>query len=344
MPDEIRSPEDEARIDFEAAEWLVLRDRGLTARQQDDFLQWLSADPRHGEWFRRHQQTWRDLDLLDQWRPEHSAEPNPDLLARPRRRLTAWVIPLLAAAAAGAVVLWWLPAAHRAPAGADAPPAPAVTVAHTYENRVLEDGSVVQLNAGAELAVDYRPEERRVRLIRGEAHFQVAKNKARPFIVSAGGVAVRAVGTAFNVKLDAAQVEVLVTEGRVRVNPPDDAARAAPPAGPLMVDAGQRTVVGLPGHEIPLRVSHVSDRDMVRYLAWQPKMLDFNATPLRVVVDEFNLRNATQIRLADPALGDLPIVASFRSDNVDGFVRLLEVSSGVRVERAPGEIVLRRAD
>lgn len=72
-------------IDHAAADWLVRRDRGLTPAEQDEFFQWLAADPRHGERFAQHQRTWKEFNLLAQWRPEHSAEPNPDLLAKPRR-------------------------------------------------------------------------------------------------------------------------------------------------------------------------------------------------------------------------------------------------------------------
>ncbi len=85
------------------------------------------------------------------------------------------------------------------------------------ERHVLEDGSVVELNALTKLDVQYTPTERRVRLVRGEAYFIVAKNPQRPFRVSANQVTVQAVGTAFSVGLDPKELSVLVTEGKVRV-------------------------------------------------------------------------------------------------------------------------------
>lgn len=90
------------------------------------------------------------------------------------------------------------------------------------EHRALPDGSWVDLNVGADIAVEFTAGgagARRVVLRRGEAHFTVAKDAARPFVVEAGGVAVRAVGTAFSVQRGGAGVEVLVTEGRVAVAP-----------------------------------------------------------------------------------------------------------------------------
>lgn len=327
---------DEPRIDHAAAEWLIRRDRGLTAAEQDEFFQWLAADPRHGEWFARHQRTWKEFNLVAQWRPEHSAEPNPDLLAKPRARSRwlTWGAPLAAAAAlALAFVGWW-----KFQAAPFAPPTAVATV--SQNTRVLEDGSTVELRGESEISVNFTPGERRVALVRGEAFFTVATNPARPFIVRANGVDVRAVGTAFNVRVDPQAVEVLVTEGKVHVTPPPLlATRDAAPEIPL-VEAGHRAVVPTQP-AAPPEVAAVTDEDIARTLAWQPRLLDFDSTPLAQVIAEFNLRNRTQLAIGDGSLANLPIFATFRSDNVEGFVRLLEANGSVRVERRGDTIVLR---
>lgn len=317
-----------------ASGWIVRSSRGLTAEEQDEYSAWLAADPRHGVWLAKRRQAWSEFDVLTEWRPEHSAEPNPDLLAAPRKRRRAPRLAFLLALAAGVAVA--LVVLRRAPVEKNEP---AAVVVVRYESRALDDGSVVELNGGAQIEVRFTEEERRVRLVRGEAHFQVAKNPLRPFVVEAGGVAVRAVGTAFNVLLGGHDVEVLVTEGRVRVDPP--AASAAASSAPD-VSAGQRVVVALTGGQAPI-VTVVSDEEIARRLAWQPRLLDFSATPLADVAAEFNRRNRTQLVLADPALREMPIVASFRSDNLDGFVRMLELSAGVTAERTGDTVVLRRA-
>jgi transmembrane sensor len=217
-----------------------------------------------------------------------------------------------------------------------------------YERRRLEDGSVAELNAGAQLDVQFTAAERRVTLRQGEALFTVAKNPARPFIVHAGGVNVRAVGTAFNVRLGAGSVEVLVTEGRVQVAPPatraaEQGSRGLPasaPPTPAEVSAGQRAVVALAAGASP-HVTPVSMEEVARALAWQPQLLDFSSAPLSRVVAEFNRSNRVQLVLADPDLRDLPIVASIRSDNLDGLVRLLTATGGIRAEhRGADEIIL----
>ena len=339
-----------AAVESAAAAWLVRHDRGLTPAQQDEFLSWLSASPAHRESFERHRRLWGDFNALAQWRPEHGTVPNPDLLAR-HRRPGFWRRPvpvLLAAAAVVALLLVWTPAT-RPPATAS----PAYEAA-AYRQEALPDGSVVDLNRGAHVVVQFSAAERRVLLVQGEAQFAVAKNPARPFVVRAGGVDVRAVGTAFNVKLAGPNLEVLVTEGTVHVSlqtspAPTSAAAAGSPSPPALVvlaalTAGQRTVIAVAPVIAPPVVVPASIREIAQLLDWQPRLLDFESTPLAEVVETFNRRNSLRLVIADADLRALPIVASIRSDNVEGFVRLLEGTVGVRADRSTaGEIVLRRA-
>ena len=101
-PPDSRFPPNDA-IESAAAEWLVRHDRGLTPAQQDEFLSWLTASAAHRESFERHRGLWGDFNALKQWRPAHSATPNPDLLAR-HHRPARWrrPLPLLFATAAAA--------------------------------------------------------------------------------------------------------------------------------------------------------------------------------------------------------------------------------------------------
>lgn len=333
------------RIDREAAAWMVKRDRGLAPAEQDEFFSWLAADPRHGEWFSRHQETWREFNLLAEWKPEHSAEPNSDLLARTQARrapILRWVgWGALAAAACIAIAFVWFNGSSPQPLA----PGSALAAAQAYERRALEDGSILELNRGARVEVAYAPAERRVRLLTGEAHFTVAKNPARPFIVRAGGVDVRAVGTAFNVKIDDRQVRVLVTEGKVRVN---DAmkgssllAASASGAEPVLEKGQAVTLDVIP--QAPARVMAVDDAALAHVAAWRPEVFDFNSESLANVVEAFNRRNTVRLVIADPELRDMPIVASIRSDNLDAFVRLLELTANLESRREGDTITLRKA-
>ena len=81
----------------------------------------------------------------------------------------------------------------------------------------LDDGSALALNTSSVLQVKFAADERRIVLRQGEASFQVAHDEDRPFVVQAGDVSVRAVGTAFSVRMRQQELEVVVTEGVVEV-------------------------------------------------------------------------------------------------------------------------------
>lgn len=324
-----------------AASWVMRHDRGLSPAEQDEFLQWLAADPCNGEAMARHRRAWENFDRLAGLHASVPAVPDPDLLApraRPQRtwRRLAWLAVPLAAAAAILLVV-----ANRAGpvAGASADAPLATAQLPPIEERTLEDGSTIRLNRGATVQVAFTPGERRVHLERGEADFAVAKDSARAFVVESGGVKIRAVGTAFNVRLTEQAIEVIVTEGIVAVARGD-----ASGAGVLSaLSAGERAFVPRAATGAPV-VGQLSKEELDRRLAWQPRLLGFADESLSTIVNEFNRHNPVVLRVADPALRELRLTVRFRSDNVSGFLRLLAADFDVRSEPgADGEIVLRSA-
>jgi transmembrane sensor len=160
-----------------------------------------------------------------------------------RRRVLVGATLLSGALIAGTLVWspWTRPVARL---GAAPPARSSIVVAPRTES--LPDGSVVELKPGARFRVEFAPAMRRVVLEAGEAHFAVRKETARPFVVAAGAVEVRAVGTAFAVDYARRSVAVLVTEGRVAVvghaDPQSGGAAERPTE---LVEAGQRAVVEL---------------------------------------------------------------------------------------------------
>jgi transmembrane sensor len=334
-PSENRDPADVA------ASWVMRHDRGLSPAEQDEFLQWLAADPCHGEAMARHRRAWENFDRLAGLHASVPAVPDPDLLApraRPQRtwrRLAWWAVPLAAAAAIMLVV-----ANRSGPVPVTSADASLAAAQLTpIEERTLEDGSTIRLNRGATVHVAFTPDERRVRLERGEADFAVAKDSARAFVVESGGIKIRAIGTAFNVRLTEHAIEVIVTEGVVALARGDAGAAGDWPA----LSAGERALVPRAASAAPA-VGQLSKEELDRRLAWQPRLLGFADESLTTIVNEFNRHNPVVLRVADPALRELRLTVRFRSDNVSGFLRLLAADFGVRSEPgADGEIVLRSA-
>ncbi len=326
-----------------AADWRVCHEAGLSAQQYAEFEAWLAASPRHAE-------AWRDVNAalfaFECVRAQGQAD---DFIAQlnTRRRQRRWRLltgGVLAAAAAVAVLFFVNRPVDRAATAVVAGEAPVIIRA---AQRVLEDGSRVELNDGAEIAVNYTTARREVSLLRGEAVFTVMKNPARPFVVVSGNVEVRAVGTVFAVQFGAKAVDVLVTEGRVVVAQPAPAPVAGEPvaatAEPVFVDAGGQLV--LPAEAVNQESAQsrvLSPAEINRRLAWRQPRLQLAGTSLQDAVSLLNRENLMQVEIADPELGRLRLTGFFPLDNARGFVQVLEAHYGVKVtQRADGGFVLR---
>ena len=191
----------------------------------------------------------------------------------------------------------------------------------------LADRSTVSINSGSQLEVRLTDAQRRIALGQGEAWFEVARDKARPFLVEAGDVRVRAVGTAFSVRRHAHGAEVLVTEGVVEVWTNGSAVPRR------RLGAGQLALV--PGDGSATRVN-ADAAEVARRLAWREGKLVFENAPLGEAVAEFNRYNARQIVVADPALGRKPLVGHYRIDQPEEFANdvhaLLNVPVAIRAD------------
>lgn len=349
-------------IEARAAAWIAQRDDGMSSAEAVEFARWRAEDPRHEAAVARLETTWSALAGLRDFRPEAARHPDRDLLgsAREARRASRWPWP---AALAGAVALGFAVLVGMTLKGRLDPvlrhsAQVYATTQDGYQRVALPDGSNVELNASSQVEVSFTATQRRVLLVRGEAHFVVAKDRSRPFIVDAGTLAVRAVGTAFNVRLGVQDIEVLVTEGRVAVADSRQmrVAETVPTAEPapggagtelvanhrLVVPLPQRSAVGEP--ELAPRIERVTTESVRESLAWQGPRLVFADTPLADAIEQFNRRNPVQLELGDSELGVLPIGGSFRAENVDAFVRLLTTGGELVAERpGPNRVLLRRA-
>ena len=332
-----------AAIEDAAIRWLTERDDGFSPARAREFAHWLRADPRHAATVARLEQTLGLLGELPEFRTELNtafdrAAPvvafPPATAEQPatRRwsRSLAWA-GVAATLTLGSFVGW----------RALQPPREIhfTTTVAGYERARLDDGSTLELNAASAVRVQFTAAERHVKLESGEAHFAVAHDTARPFIVSAGGIAVRAVGTAFTVRYTVGgDIEVTVTEGKVRVGqsgPASSAAESAP-----LVSAGQRIV--LPRHAPPPTVEQVDPATLRAALAWQSRLADFAEAPLADVIARFNARSRIQLFLADEKLADRRIGGTFALDEAEAFVRLLERDGEIIGERrGETEIFLR---
>lgn len=311
---------DAEHIEARAAGWLMRRDAG-EAGESPDFTAWLAADPRHRAAYLRLAAAWESTRQLKRLRPE-GGPIDPDLLAPKRSGVGHWK-PLALAAGVVLVVLsatWWTLRAHDAQVYR--------TDVGGLSRVLLADGSTVVLNTDTELKVRLLPEKREIALIRGEAQFTVAHDAKRPFEVAAGGRIVRAVGTAFDVRLDAGQdLEVMVTEGRVTLEASGlDLAVPGRAAAPVATVAAGESAVAKAG---VVTVRRVAQHDASRRLAWESGELSFEGETLKEAVAEFNRYNRKKLRLDDASIENLNIGGNFRALDVESFVAALDRSFGI---------------
>lgn len=362
-----------AAIRHAAAAWRTRADAGLAPAEQVALTAWLEADARHREAYARFEQVWSALD-----RP-HEAGATAALAAaldgharrrRQRRQLVSAATLVIVLAAAGTAWRFF---------PGSSPPSSTPTVVATASRAVLleparqtlPDGTVVELKEGADFSSEFTAEFRRVLLRRGEAHFQVTKDARRPFVVVAAGVEAQAIGTAFAVQIGETAVDVVVTSGRVALNPaappaatpsnplPPTPAAARSPAPLAVLDASDRARVEL-GHDAatePPRVTVVRGDEVEERLAWRIPRVEFTRTSLAEAVAILNRHTAARraaasgetdragdFVLAEAALGAVPVSGLFRVDRTEAFVSLLRDGFGIAAETQPnGEIVLRRA-
>lgn len=331
-----------ARIEADAAAWVGRRDAGLSPGGECEFQHWLNADPRHREALEYYDSAWSALGKPSRTGAGVEFELQVVSLARKRRRRA------MATGAAVAMILLAGGLMTRDPSRGVAPQPVSTAVVIKPHRQTLSDGSIVELKDEARIAVHFAAGVRRVTLEAGEAHFDVHRDSTRPFVVSAGGVDVRAVGTAFSVALGAGAVEVLVTNGRVAVDKPTRSANAEPAAAASLatLEAGKRAVVGVEPSAVP-EVSEIPPHEVDQRLAWRSTRLEFTRTPLSEAVDLLNQHapaSTPRLLIADAALGQMRISGVFRPDNTEAFIMLMEGAFGVEPERTGNEIVLRRAN
>jgi transmembrane sensor len=343
------SPGDE-EIRRMAAAWLARLDSGASPELRAAYERWKGETLRRRELSDELEWGWQALG-----RPrEAGAEATvARILGRRRRRRWAGRIGSVAAVCVAAVISL-VTLSPDEPVVEPATPSRTATIPGARvalpDRLVLPDGSVVERQDGTDLEVDYSPALRRLRLRSGAAHFSVAADAARPFVVELGGLEVRALGTVFAVRVLGDSAEVVVTEGRVALAAERSSTGAGghEPTTLAVVHAGDRAVVTLPEEvavaaTIP-EVQPLKPAELSASLEWRIPRLEFTRTSLPDAARLFNSNGEIQIEAADERLGAIVVSGVFRADNVEGFVALLVSTFGVKAERVDPKRILLRLD
>jgi transmembrane sensor len=306
------------RIEQQAAEWALRHPLGDAERVRLD--DWLARDARHQG------ALLRAMAGLSAIETALVADPGVPVEAESVRRPTRrWLLGGgigAAAAAASGVLAWGWQVGQR------------VTTGRGEIRRLpLADGSVATINSDSDLRILLARDSRQIELDRGQAWFQVAKDRTRPFVVDAGIAQARAVGTAFSVVRGRDGVQIAVTEGTVAVWP------SAASGMMMILQAGQ--FANFKGAGAAPTVGSAPEQ-IERALAWRNGEIALENDTLGEAVASFNRYNQQQIVLADPSLAQEKLVGLFKLDKPENFASMLGASLDVDVSTTPGEIRLSR--
>ena len=194
----------------------------------------------------------------------------------------------------------------------------------------LSDGSSVHLGPDSAIAVDFDGEARRVRLVQGEAFFEVAPDPESPFRVAAGEVITTVLGTAFNVRLGDRAAGVAVRHGRVGVKPSTDGPQAA-----QRLESGDWLRVASPG-----RVSRGSlPPDEVG--SWRQGQIVARDRAIADVMEDLRRYHSGIIVLTDRALGEQRVSGVYNvADPLTALAAMAGAHSGVVRQISPWVLVV----
>lgn len=274
-----------------AVDWLV-RIQGApgdsAARTELDA--WLASSEEHRRAYRSVERVWKLTGDLPSGRPSSAREVVE--LSRVRRTRRAWG---LAATVLAACVAFWFFPSLKLRLQADH-----LTGIAELREVTLEDGSIVHLDAASAIAVRYDKEHRNVELLAGQAFFKVASARERPFVVTAGNVAVTVRGTAFDVGASRDGVSVAVQSGTVEVLVSGSERNVL-----STLTRGERMVVDRQGAAARFEVA---PEDVA---SWREHRLIVDGATLGEVVDELGRHHRGVIMVSSRGLADRRITGVF---------------------------------
>ena len=374
---------DRASIKEEAGAWIVKMDQGeLSPEQTAELQQWIAKSDFHRNYLHQLAHNWDSMGILQELAALFPIQPtavmpatqpvmpakagisNPqpptpktwlqNLIAQ-LKQPKAWAPTLATFALVAILINTQQPNHFETDIGQQA----------SYQ---LSDGTRITLNTNSELKVDYSQDRRRIYLLRGEAHFDVAKNPQRPFMVYAGEGMVWAVGTAFNVRylnagnhagnlpdslvgtLVGTSIDVTVTEGTVKIFAdiePDkntsldvNDAQSSPTDHEQLVHAGKSVQYSKVINATQTTPAQVLEQK----LAWQHGALIFKGETLEQAIKEIARYTDKQLIITDPSIKNIRVGGHYKTDNIDSLLASLSETLEIKLEQKGSQLHLSAID
>lgn len=338
---------DHTAIKEQAAAWLIKMDNAeLNDQEAAEFDTWVNSSDFHLQYFNKLAKNWQAMAALAplaEAYPISSFKPSQQSAAaetKPRWLARYFSVPAISGYALALVLV--LAITLR----------PEVVETQTYQTAAgehasytLADGSVITLNTNTQVSVRYSKHQRLVKLEHGETNFDVAKNKARPFVVEAGGGLVWAVGTVFDVRFTDSNVGVLVSRGTVKVYA-DTTADNQKLSLDTPVRANNTEAIVTAGNAIQYqkvvgKLLALSEKDRHNRLAWLEGSLIFDGETLEQAVAEISRYSRHQIVITDNDIKSIRIGGHYNTSDIDALLFTLSKSFNIKVSQdAQGRIML----
>ncbi len=334
--------------EMEACEWVAKLDAGsLSANDAKNLSQWLDADSRNPKALVSQLEEWSDMDMLRELAHFNLNIDRPSFLDYLKKSLGVSKVLGFASGAIAVLALvvfvsgvfghgdWMNYLRHH-----DSMEVGIVTLIGEQKKESLPDGSVVHVNTTSRANIVYTPKERSVVLHQGEAFFDIASEKDRPFVVYVGGAEVKAVGTAFAVQLDdSGVINVSVTEGVVEfmsagktilVSAENETMTAMDEivSGNVVTYENTKTLIGVQPVDV-----------LERRLGWQDGMLEFRGESLEYVVNELSRYTSAEIVIIDDDIKDVRLGGFFKIGDIAGLASTLELGFNIDVNVISDELI-----
>lgn len=324
-------------VENEASNWLAKLDGGdLSAEDRLALKRWLAQDPEHARALKSLAAIWSDMDFLLNDLPEADTTKGAgifSLLLNIKQVPIALAVVFLCAIG---FVVWTVNE------GAKVETSFYTTSIGMQLEEHFSDGSVAYINTDSMIETGFSGSARTVRLLRGEAMFDVAHDPARPFVVYAGDREVKAVGTKFVVRLTSENIVVTVTDGQVQLTKRLDHKTISKPEQQeeqevILISEGEEVEVNNNISKPELKV--IETDELERRLSWTSGQLVFKNERLEQVVMEISRYVPNRIVIDDPSLRDVRISGRFEIGDTEALLEAIEISFNVRASHIDDQVI-----
>lgn len=326
-----------------ASQWIVKLDRGLSPDEKIALPEWMHADPQNLASLMQMTKLWDKMEAMSRL-SDLFAKPAAHSEKQNKRRWQAY--PAIAASfVLASIICLWAAISVDLNFGNAPGDNSYQTAIGEQSNVILSDGTQLTLNTNTSVKVSYTDQRRLIHLSHGEIHVSVAKDPRRPLSVIAANKIVQAIGTEFNIEItDQQKIELVVTEGKVKVGVQQTAPKDERNSTSPMVIADAKTVSA--GEEIMLgtrneQITQVSPDDIAVRLSWRSGNLIFRGESLEEAVKEVGRYTSVEFVFMSEDLKKMRVAGLFKAGDVEGLLATLRENFDIVSHRdGQGKVLL----